>query len=81
MNILYVIGNLNSGGAERQILLNASISSKKHNVLIVSIGNENNYVDFCDKNNLHVISLKKRKGKIWNLFILLQIYRIIKKII
>ena len=79
MNILYLIGSLNLGGAERQILLNASISSEKHNVIIISIGTKNNYEDFCKKNNLKIILLMKPKGKIWNLLILFKLYKIIIK--
>ena len=79
MNILYVIGNLGAGGAERQLLLNAKIASKVFNVWICSFGDENSHKHFCDKNNLKIIKLSKKKGKIWNLLIILKLIYLIKR--
>ena len=79
MRILFIIGDLNSGGAERQFLLNALALSEKHEVFISLINNKNDYESFCKAKNLNIIKFNKPRGKIWNIYVIFALsYFIIK---
>lgn len=79
MRILFIIGELNSGGAERQFLLNALALSEKHEVFISLINNKNDYESFCKDKNLKIIKLNKPRGKIWNIYIIFALSKLIIK--
>jgi glycosyltransferase involved in cell wall biosynthesis len=75
MRVLYVTGQFNSGGAERQMLMTANLMSTKCKVLVLSTGSVDKsgvYLEYLS--NLDVIYLNKQQGKVNN-------FRVIKDIV
>ena len=63
MNIIFLSVNLAKGGAENQLVkLAAYFKNKNYNVQIISLGQENDFVEFLNENNLEVVLLPFKYG-------------------
>lgn len=78
MKILFFIPSLNNGGAQKQLILNyLSFKQNNHDVKILTLykDNKNPYLNLIEEGD--ILTLNKKRGKIYNLFILKDLSRII----
>ncbi len=78
VRVMYLIGSLTSGGAERQLVeLARNINKRKHEVLIVIYHNSIHYKYILDVEGVNIICMEKtHKG---NLLFLWKLVRLIKE--
>ncbi len=78
IKIAFLIRDLGSGGAERQLVLLANELSKKYQIVIITFYNSNNFYAKELNSNIQFISLQK-KGR-WDLFpFFLRFFKVMKR--
>jgi glycosyltransferase involved in cell wall biosynthesis len=80
MRIIYFTSKLSEGGAERQLILTAKKAFLNgYTPIIVTIYDNVTYCELLKKSGIKYISLNKKLGKIYNLFVIYDFYKLIKK--